>query len=463
MRRAPLRAVASLALALAAGACTTVAQLPSTPLAGDECTRWFAQLDAAVDAAGVRDAQDETVPGFAFVRIDRLAVATRQTAPLPQWLDRAAALDRQARDAEIANLPAASFPIDGAADAAAARARSQTCRNALSQRVLQDSALQGALQARAEVPDRYAASLRALGAYPLLRWPFFAGVQTWQDEHTQAVARWSARPPPRVRFDPPADDPHAPVFEIELRGGPDLPPHDRFGMPMWTARDATAPSVDSTQPVVFRRSTQTLVAGRWLQQHVYTLWFAERPPTSRFDLLSGTLDGVIVRVTLAPDGTPWMLDSIHACGCWHQFYPAPGIALRDGAPGHVEWAFVPAALPATAPGQRLVVRLASGTHHVTGIATPSPLPAGRYTLRDENELRALPLPGGGGSRSLYAPDGLVRGTERAERFLFWPMGIASAGAMRQWGHHATAFVGRRHFDDPNLLDSRFQWPRSATP
>jgi hypothetical protein len=35
------------------------------------------------------------------------------------------------------------------------------------------------------------------------------------------------------------------------------------------------------------------------------------------------------------------------------------------------------------------------------------------------------------------------------------MGIASAGAMRQWGHHATAFVGRRHFDDPNLLDERF--------
>ena len=42
------------------------------------------------------------------------------------------------------------------------------------------------------------------------------------------------------------------------------------------------------------------------------------------------------------------------------------------------------------------------------------------------------------------------------RFLFWPMGIASAGAMRQWGHHATAFVGRRHFDDPELLEQRFE-------
>jgi hypothetical protein len=35
------------------------------------------------------------------------------------------------------------------------------------------------------------------------------------------------------------------------------------------------------------------------------------------------------------------------------------------------------------------------------------------------------------------------------------MGIASAGAMRQWGRHATAFVGRRHFDDADLLERRF--------
>jgi hypothetical protein len=27
--------------------------------------------------------------------------------------------------------------------------------------------------------------------------------------------------------------------------------------------------------------------------------------------------------------------------------------------------------------------------------------------------------------------------------------------MRQSGHHATAFVGRRHFDDADLLEKRF--------
>jgi hypothetical protein len=50
----------------------------------------------------------------------------------------------------------------------------------------------------------------------------------------------------------------------------------------------------------------------------------------------------------------------------------------------------------------------------------------------------------------------VPGTERGERWLFWPMGIREPGAMRQWGRHATAFVGRRHFDDPGLLARYFE-------
>jgi hypothetical protein len=46
--------------------------------------------------------------------------------------------------------------------------------------------------------------------------------------------------------------------------------------------------------------------------------------------------------------------------------------------------------------------------------------------------------------------------ERGERFLFWPMGIASPGAMRQAGTQATAFIGRRHFDDADLVEKRFR-------
>ena len=144
---------------------------------------------------------------------------------------RAATLDRQARDAETANLPRGVVPDRRCGRRRRGPRAQPHLPRTLAQRVLQDAALQRTLRERAAVPDRYAVSLRALGAYPLLRWPFFAGVQAWQNEHMQAVARWDAQPPPRLRFDPPADDPEAPVFEIELRGGQALPPYDRFGVP----------------------------------------------------------------------------------------------------------------------------------------------------------------------------------------------------------------------------------------
>ena len=76
-------------------------------------------------------------------------------------------------------------------------------------------------------------------------------------------------------------------------------------------------------------------------------------------------------------------------------------------------------------------------------------------------MRAVPH--GTGTRSVYGPDGLIPGSERGERFFFWPMGIHSAGAMRQWGHHATAFIGRRHFDDAQLIEKRFRVLREIAP
>ena len=58
---------------------------------------------------------------------------------------------------------------------------------------------------------------------------------------------------------------------------------------------------------------------------------------------------------------------------------------------------------------------------------------------------------------MFGDDGLVAGTQRGERWILWPMGVPEPGAMRQWGYHATAFVGRRHFDDADLLERYFSW------
>jgi hypothetical protein len=57
---------------------------------------------------------------------------------------------------------------------------------------------------------------------------------------------------------------------------------------------------------------------------------------------------------------------------------------------------------------------------------------------------------------MFRENSLVPGSERLERFLLWPTGVLSPGAMRQWGRHAVAFVGKRHFDDPRLMERIFR-------
>jgi hypothetical protein len=244
---------------------------------------------------------------------------------------------------------------------------------------------------------------------------------------------------------------HAPTLEIETHGD-----FDAFGALAW--RDGAVPSVDVDTPLLYQRVAATRYRGQVLLQLVYSLWFPERPANldrGRFDLLAGALDAVVLRITLAPDdGRPLLVDTIHGCGCYHLFFPSPAVTPREEAPTDVEWAFVPARLPALRAGERVAVRLASATHYVVGIARDNGAPGAAYSLRNEHTLRTLPTPDGG-TRSVFGPDGLVAGSERGERFLYWPMGIASAGAMRQWGHHATAFVGRRHFDDADLIERRF--------
>jgi hypothetical protein len=171
-------------------------------------------------------------------------------------------------------------------------------------------------------------------------------------------------------------------------------------------------------------------------------------------LLSGLLDGVVFRVTLAPDGTPLVYDTMHSCGCYHMFFTTPRAVPLPAPPGELEWAFVPQKLRSMGHEDRIVVRLASRTHYVERVFRDQDDSLARYELRPYNDLRSLPKMTGG-ARSAFGPDGIIAGTERAERLLFWPMGIANAGAMRQSGHHATAFVGRRHFDDADLFERRF--------
>jgi len=469
---------------LLAAACATLETAPSERLGATdpalrECAEWFRDLDARVDAAGVRDAQERRIAGYPYLRTNRLLVSFREEAVRDEavrraLVDRMQALDLAARGHESANLRAGS-PLE----------RARECGAFLRRADLADARLREQLLERAAVPDDYLTASRVLGLYALTKWPFLAGVQNHQDGVRAAFRRELAPPPGGtvVRFGPPGAPPvarsalasmieraaenalgipephgdaldalfaaHAPVFEIEIAGA-----YDRPGALVWR-RGEPVPGVDATAPAVYRRVAWTRYRGRVLLQLVYTVWFSERPPESAGDILAGKLDGVTWRVTLAPDGEPLVYDAMHPCGCFHMFFPTPRADPVPATGSAMEWMFAPQSLPVVEEGQRPVVRVATRTHYVerVGMTRERDFDA-RYALRAYDELRALPRPGGG-RQSIFGPDGLIPGTERAERFLFWPMGIPSAGAMRQWGHHATAFVGRRHFDDADLLEKRF--------
>jgi hypothetical protein len=193
-----------------------------------------------------------------------------------------------------------------------------------------------------------------------------------------------------------------------------------------------------------------------LLQLEYWIWFPGRPKASAFDLLGGALDGVLWRVSLTPEGEPWVYDSIHACGCYHLFFPTARAVLKPQPDTLDETSFVAQPLPRIAPGSPIEVWIQAGTHYIQRVvAGDSGVPRTSYAFREERSLRSMPQPDGA-SASLFRPDGIVPGSERGERWLFWPMGIREPGAMRQWGRHATAFVGRRHFDDPGLIPGSFE-------
>jgi hypothetical protein len=486
-----IRRIAAAAAILLSG-CATVELPLRSHLESDapqvrECAEWYRVLDERVAAAGAGDAQDARVPGFPYLRVSRLLAAMRPAAAANEYAlqalaDRMLALDFEARRYEIMNLPA-----EQSSDLRFALQRTRECGRLLREIDLAKQESREALLRRAEVPDDYRLADRIAGLYWITRLAFAAGVRRYEEE-TLAAFRREPSPPEGanlVRYAPEPDQPlprsrvaaileraaenalgipepsesdlntllaaYAPSFEVEVKGD-----YDRFGALRWL-RDPNTPTVEGSDLAVYGHAAWTRYRGKVLLQLVYTLWFPERPPQSEGDILAGKLDGITWRVTLAPDGEPLVYDTIHPCGCYHLFFPTPRADARTPPGGLDEWMFSPQSLPRMADGERPLVRVASGTHYVERVSvTHGTDSVVRYALRPYGDLRSL-FRFIGPRRSTFGAGGLVPGTERPERVTFWPMGIESAGQMRQWGRQATAFVGRRHFDDADLFERRFRF------
>lgn len=468
---------------------------PSSARGATVCRQYLEALDREAAATRATDVQAARVAGYPYLRADRFLASfppgTLNAAEFAEWLDRMQALDRDGRRVEIANLPSASreqlavrFEIAGQGPAALT-ARAETCSRILRDAVVDSIELRYELWTRVKVPDDYVDWQRVVGLYPLTQIPFGIGVQGWQRDTALGFAQPVETLPVRgslVRYTPPAasiiapaatatqleewsrnplripqpssDDLHsvllayAPVFIVDTASD-----DDRIGALELGA--GTMSALATNDPVVYAYPSHARWRGASVLQLNYVIWFPARPSDGAFDVLSGHLDGITWRLTLAPDGSVLLADAIHNCGCYHLFFPAP--VLRPVAYGAAEEErpFVPQRLPALGEGDRFALRIESRTHYIQRVLAVADAPGRVYEVRQYDTLRSLETPDGT-RRSLFGPDAVVPGTERGERFLFWPMGVPAPGAMRQRGHHATAFVGRRHFDDPWLIEGSFQ-------
>lgn len=476
------------------------------PLAA--CEHFYGRLDAAAQSAGVADARAQRLKGAPYLRTSRFLAsfdpAQMQPDGYQRWLQRLNILANQGLTNEWRRLPDsmqntlrdAQWPDDtlirdntGALDGTQNlddRGRLEASLAQCGQRLVRHLAHKAPRLSAIEARDHYQSWKRWVGLYPAVMLPFRWGVVREHDEiarqqarHRQALAdgslqgEWEfykatgmAPGTPSEALQTLADSPR------DALGIPELTSDDRerlLGafMPALAIEAGPHGLADNDRPVQLRADSEGrihrdpevpslythITHGRYRDQVTvqlnYSVWFSERRPETAVDLLAGQYDGVTWRVHLAATGDILGYDKVHQCGCWYQFFPVPGPAPEPELPFTQEPFYIGAPVP---PAQNHTLWLAANTHQLLGVSIqqperdPQPL-----TVRPYEQLRALE-DGEGGYHSPFNSQGLIPESRRPERYLFWPMGIASPGASRIHGTHAIAFIGRRHFDDPRLLE-----------
>lgn len=485
---------------------TSLGSAASSKIAATEhCARVLEGFESEARATGLELSEPRAVPAFPAVASNRFLASFEPEQLSEQqredWLERL--LEAGARRRTALALMFASQPVTERIEVRATLAQLDACARKEVANFDRSPERWQDLAEALSVDDDYLLSRRVLGLYPLTSLGVGAGIKQLQLE-TQRIFALPEDALPRqgelLRFipesvavdevSPPSGGQdslgvrlpeegqlqalltrHAPIWEIDVVG-----PFDRPGEPYFET--SGKPRVNSSEPLVYQYASLTRFSGEVRLQLNYLMWFDGRPAGGAFDSLAGALDGLLWRVTLDTSGDVLAYDSVHACGCYQTFFPTPRLRPRPAARELAEPPLIAQLLLQPRGGARPILRVSSGAHYLQGVSwfdaadtaslSASHVNSGKiensqkiqgaapqvYRMRPYASLYAVADPDG--TRSLFGRRGLVPGTQRGERFYLWPMGVRSPGAMRERGRQATAFLGRRHFDDAFLLDAMFE-------
>jgi hypothetical protein len=487
--------VSILLFSLLAAGCSSVSKGPSPALTvrPEECRVFFENLDKKVEAAGVRNAADAPVPGFPYLRANRFLAALgprlKSEAEKDSWVRWLQELDLQGRKTEIRNLPEENLlTLADKKGSEAARedllSRLAVCSDQLRDHDRAGQGFFAAVESRIFIPDEYSLFLRVVGVHPLAAIPVAVATensrvrfQKWFEGEAAKIPvegklktyfpREGISPDPAeiARIVSAAADPHLKAPRPDRAGLEKLArafapviiqdaarPFDSPGKVDWRG---DAAEVLPDQPAIYYYFSHSFLNGKPILQIQYVVWYGARGGPNPPWFERGRLDGLTIRFSLDIRGKLFMVDCMNNCGCYHFFAPDRARVNQVLAPSSSTPPFVPQDLPQIGPGERLGLRVNSGWHQVQRLAAvrQADTPV-LYDLLPYEDLESLPA-GSGPGKSMFNADGIVPGTERSERIFLFPMGIPNVGSMRQRGHHAIDFLGRAHFDDPDLFERNF--------
>ncbi len=457
---------------------------------------FFIELDNVIQKYGVSDGSSFPVDGFPYLRTNRFLAGIKAFPEFMQngnhWVQQLLNLGKVSQAKEIGNLPDAAIQelsqvIGESPDRQMIRQKAEAYAQQLFASDQSHPDFLNMLQQAVRVPDEYSTLVRLIGLYPLAGIPVTAGTavaysryEKWHQAEQSDLDRLGTLTQYMPRLETESVDPG---FIKQFYDPSNL---DAFGLPKLTSQDVHklafnfAPiirqdvaetydrigriewqnnqvRVDISQPSVYYYASHSFLAGQPVLQLNYAFWYSERAGKNAPWIERGPLDGVTYRVTLDPTGDAVMVDIMNSCGCYYFFVPKKeAIAKVITKPGEIA-PLIPTWMPSGFPQKRLLLRINSGWHQVQHIGTEDTSRDTQiYDLLPYEELESLPRENGQ-TESVFTSAGIMKDSWRIEPYIFFSMGIADIGYMRQRGHHAIKMVGRGHFTDPHLFDDSFQF------